>query len=189
MIAVDWSILVPFFFTIIVLFCVWVTWPIIIGAIYYPTPHDIVEEMLKMVEVKEDDILYDLGSGDGRIIIKAADKYKVKAIGIEADPLRVLWSRIRIKTREVQNEATVIWGNFFRTDLSEATIVTVYQGQGINRKLVDKLEEELKPGTRIVSYSFTFDEWEPIKSSSNSQLFLYKISDDHIKSVHVDQCV
>lgn len=157
----------------VILFCVWLIWPMLIGAVYVPTPHDIVAKMLEIAEVKEGDILYDLGSGDGRIIIEAAGKYKVKAIGIEADPLRVLWSRARIRSREMQDRVRVIWGNFFSSDISEATIVTVYQGQGINNKLIKKLEEDLKPGTRVVSYSFTFDGWEPIKEESESRIYLY----------------
>jgi hypothetical protein len=181
MIIVDWSFIVPLISIIlrariiVVLFCVWIIWPRVIGAIFIPTPRKIVVKMLEMAEVKEGDTLYDLGSGDGRIIIEAADKYKAKTIGIEADPLRVLWSRTKIRSREMQDRVKVIWGNFFNSDLSEATVVTVYQGKGINRKLVAKLEEELKPGTRVVSYSFIFDGWEPIKEESDSKIFLYKI--------------
>ena len=110
--------------------------------------------MLEIAEVKEDDLLYDLGSRDGRIILEVADKIKAKAIGIEADPLRVLWSRNKIRSRELQDRAKVIWGNLFRSDLSKVTVVTFYHGQDINRRLMKKLEEELKPGTRIVSYIF-----------------------------------
>lgn len=171
----DWTFLVPLFAVLIVLVFAWVIWPTVIGAVYVPTPHNIVAKMLEMAEVKEDDILYDLGSGDGRIIIKAADKYKAKAIGIEADPLRVLWSRTNIRFKELQDRVSVVWGNFFKTNLSEATVVSIYQGQGINNKLIEKFEKELEPGTRIVSYSFTFDGWEPTKEESDSKIYLYKI--------------
>jgi precorrin-6B methylase 2 len=153
----------------------WVSWPTFIGAIFVPTPHSIVSKMLELAEIKEDDVLYDLGSGDGRIIIEAADKYKAKAIGIEADPFRVLWSRAKIRAREIQDRVRVVWGNFFRSDLSEATVVTVYQGQRIINKLIDKLEEELKPGTRVVSYTFTFDRWELVKKEADSPIYLYSI--------------
>ncbi len=175
---VNWTFIVPLFSIIAALFCVWIIWPTIIGAIYVPTPNKIVGKMLEMAEVKEGDILYDLGSGDGRIIIEAADKYKAKTIGIEADPLRVLWSRTKIRSRKGQDRINVIWGNFFKFDLSEATVVTVFQGQGINRKLIDKLEEELKPGTRVVSYSYSFDGWEPTKIESDSKIFLYEIHEN-----------
>ena len=177
MMILDWTIIIPLCAAMIGIFGVWMIWPIIIGAPYVPTPHEVVDKMLEMAEVEEDDTLYDLGSGDGRIILEAADRYNARAIGIEADPLRVLWSRARIRSREMQDRVHVVWGNFFRTDLSEATVVTVYQGKGINRKLVDKLEEELKPGTRVVSYSFTFDGWTPIKKETDSSIYLYKIPD------------
>ena len=177
MIILDWAFIVPIISYIVILFLVWVMWPIIIGAIFIPTPRKIVEKMLKIAEVKEDDILYDLGSGDGRILIEAAEKYKVKTIGVEADPLRVFWSRARIRSREMHDRVKVIWGNFLKSDLSGATVVTVYQGKGINRKLVKKLEKELKPGARVVSYIFSFDGWEPIKKESDSKIFLYKIQE------------
>ena len=157
------------------LISIWITWPVIIGAAFIPTPHKIVNKMLEIAEIKEEDTLYDLGSGDGRIIIEAANRYKSKAIGIEVDPIRVLWSRSRIRYKNIQERVHVIWGNFFNSDLSEASVITIYQGQGINNKLMDKLEKELKPGTRIVSYSFTFDGWTPVKEESDSSIYLYQI--------------
>ncbi len=177
MTIVDWTFFVPIITYSVILVCLWFIWPIMIGAIFIPTPHKIVERMLKIAEVKEDDILYDLGSGDGRIIIEAAEKYKVKTIGVEADPLRVFWSRAKIRSRDMHDRVKVIWGNFLQSDLSSATVVTVYQGIGINGKLVKKLEKELKPGARVVSYIFSFDGWEPIKKESDSKIFLYKIQE------------
>jgi cyclopropane fatty-acyl-phospholipid synthase-like methyltransferase len=160
---------------LVLAFCIWIVWPLIIGAAFIPTPHNVVSKMLEIAEVKEDDVLYDLGSGDGRIIIEAANKYNAKAIGIEADPLRVLWSRTRIGSKEMQDRVRVIWGNFFTSDLSEATVVSIYQGQDINNRLVKKLERELKPGTRVVSYSFTFKGWTPIKEEPGSSIYLYRV--------------
>jgi cyclopropane fatty-acyl-phospholipid synthase-like methyltransferase len=150
-------------------------WPVVIGAIFVPTPMDIVEKMLLLADLKKDDTVIDLGSGDGRIIIEAAKKYGVNAIGIEADPLRLLWSRFRVRANGLENKVNIVWGNFFKTDLSKATVVTVYQGQGINNKLVSKFEKELEPGTRVVSYSFTFDGWNPIKKDPDSSVYLYNI--------------
>ena len=177
MTIVDWPFIVLIITYIAILVCVWIMWPILIGAIFIPTPHKIVEKMLKIAEVKEDDILYDLGSGDGRILIEAAEKYRVKTIGVEADPLRVFWSRAKIRSRDMHDSVKVILGNFLKSDLSRATVVTVYQGKGINRQLVKKLEKELKPGARVVSYIFSFDGWEPVKKESDSKIFLYKIQE------------
>jgi 16S rRNA A1518/A1519 N6-dimethyltransferase RsmA/KsgA/DIM1 with predicted DNA glycosylase/AP lyase activity len=150
-------------------------WSSVIGAIFVPTPMDVVGKMLEIADVNENDTLIDLGSGDGRIILEAAKSYDANSIGIEADPLRVFWSRSRIKSNDLEEKVEVIWGNFFKTDLSKATVVTVYQGQGINNKLSTKFKEELDPGTRIVSYSFTFDGWEPMKKDPESDVYLYKI--------------
>jgi cyclopropane fatty-acyl-phospholipid synthase-like methyltransferase len=160
---------------IVIFTCIWIIWPTVIGAIFVPTPIDIVEKMLEVADLREDDILYDLGSGDGRFLIEAADSYNSRAVGIEADPIRVLWSRFKIRSRGFQKNIRVIWGNFFNSDLSEATVVTVYQGQGINSRLIEKLENELKPGTRVVSYSFTFEKWKPKKEYHLSKIFLYII--------------
>jgi cyclopropane fatty-acyl-phospholipid synthase-like methyltransferase len=154
---------------------IWIIWPVIIGAAFIPTPHKIVDKMLEIAEVKEDDILYDLGSGDGRIILEAAKTHGAKSIGIEVDPIRVLWSRLRIRSNNLVGKVKVHWRNFFRTDLSNATVVTIYQGQHINNKLISKFEKELSPGTRIVSYSFTFDGWDAVKKDIDSNVYLYII--------------
>jgi len=163
------------FITILISLILWGAWPIIIGAVFVPTPMNIVRKMLEIAEMGENDILIDLGSGDGRIIIEAAKTYEANAIGIEADPLRVLWSRFNIRAKGLQSKVKIVWGNFFKTDISNATVITVYQGQGINNKLISKFEEELEPGTRIVSYSFTFDGWVPCKEDQDSGVYLYKV--------------
>lgn len=162
--------------SLLLLVVLWWIWPLIIGAVYVPTPMDVVEKMLRIADIRAGDTLIDLGSGDGRIIIEAAKNYDISSIGIEADPLRVLWSRLRINSNGLIGKAEVIWGNFFKTDLSNATVVTVYQGQEINNKLKNKFMRELDPGTRVVSYSFTFDGWEPIKKDPESNVYLYTIA-------------
>ncbi len=154
---------------------VWMIWPMVIGAIFVPTPMDTVRKMLDMARVKEGDLVVDLGAGDGRIVLEAAKTYGANSLGVEADPLRVLWARSRIRSIGLQGRAGIIWGNFFRTDLSKATVVTVYQGQGINNRLRKKFEKELSPGTRVVSYSFTFDGWAPREEESD--VYLYIIPD------------
>ena len=121
------------------------------------------------------DVVYDLGSGDGRILVEAARTYHARAVGVEADPLRVLISRFAIALNHLQGRATVVWGNFFHADLSEATIVTLFLSQGTNRKLKSKLEAELRPGTRIVSYVWTFDDWKPVSQDEDDSLAMYVI--------------
>ena len=141
----------------IVAFMIWIVWSCVIGAPWLPTPKSKVRSMLELAEVNQRDLVYDLGSGDGRIIVMAAKEFGARAIGIEADPFRVFWSRISIKRHNLEQEAKVIRGNFFNMDIGEATVVTLYQGHAINKKIRAKLSIELKPGTRVVSYRFILD--------------------------------
>jgi hypothetical protein len=165
---------------IIILLCIIVVgtsavWPSLIGAPYVPTSKETAQKMLELAHVSSEDTVADLGSGDGRIIVLAAEQFGAKAFGIEADPLRVLWSRSVIRRRGLRNKVEVIWGNFFNQSLVDATVVTVYQGQEINKRLKDKFLLELKPGTRVVSYSFPFDGWAPVETQKNPRLYLYVI--------------
>ena len=154
---------------------IWVLWPIVIGAQWIPTPNNVVEKMLCFAEVGPNDILIDLGSGDGRIILMAALKFGANAVGIEADPLRVLITKIRIWLKGLKDHVDVIWGNFFKKDLSAASVVTVYQNTDVNNKLKEKLQTQLCPGTRVISYSFIFDGWKPKKVDESTKLYLYEI--------------
>jgi SAM-dependent methyltransferase len=169
---VDLSILLPALYFLVLGFLFWLIWPIFMGAIFLPTPMNIVEKMLDIAEVGEGDVLYDLGSGDGRIILEAARR-GAKAVGVEVDPIRVLWSRL--KARRFGDRVGVIRGDFFKTPLTGATVVTVYQGESINNRLRAKFEAELPAGTRIVSFDFKFEGWEPEKKYTDDKVYLYLI--------------
>jgi hypothetical protein len=169
---VDWVFLLNISFFLVLGFLLWIIWPILIGAIYIPTPIAVVKKMLDLANVCDGDVLYDFGSGDGRIIIEAV-KRGARAVGIEADPVRVLWSRIRTRRIPAHDRLHIIWGDFFKTSASEATVITVYQGESINRRLREKFEAELKPGTRVVSFSFIFDGWELAKKYPDIDVYLY----------------
>jgi precorrin-6B methylase 2 len=172
---VDWIILLTVAYFLVLGFLIWLIWPIFIGAIFLPTPPDVVEKMLTIAEVGEGDVLYDLGSGDGRIILEGT-KRGARAVGVEADPIRVLWSRIRARRSPAHDRLRVIWGDFFKTSIAEATVVTVYQGESINNRLREKFKAELKPGAKVVSYSFTFEGWEPTKKLPDAKVYLYVIT-------------
>ncbi|MBM4240649.1 MAG: SAM-dependent methyltransferase [Euryarchaeota archaeon] len=129
--------------------------------------------MLEMAEVNAEDILYDLGSGDGRIVVEAARKYNAMAVGIEADPFRVIWSKLVIMILRLRGRVKIIWGNLFNHDLSEATVVTVFLWKKTNQRLKPKLQRELKPGTRVVSYVWTFKGWKPVKVDRKAEIYLY----------------
>ncbi len=158
---------------IIGIFLIWIFWSSIIGAGFQPTSRGRVKKMLEMAEVGSDDIVYDLGSGDGRIVMDAAKKYNARAVGMEADPLRVLWSRLSILTSGLRSKAKIVWGNFFNQDISEATVVTLFLSDTANQRLKSKFQRELKPGTRIVSYVWMFKGWEPVKADNAEEIYLY----------------
>jgi len=131
---------------------------------YVPTANEVVEQMLKMAKVSENDIVYDLGSGDGRIPITAVKKYNVqKATGVEINPDLIRESRDNAKQAGVSDRVNFLQQDLFKTDLRDATVVTLYLLPEINLKLRPKLLQELKPGTRIVSHAFDMGEWKPDK--------------------------
>jgi hypothetical protein len=153
-----------------------ILWPFIVrGAAWTPTPQGVVHRMLELAKVTKDDTVVDLGSGDGRIIIAAAREYGAAAIGIEVDPFRILWSRLSIRRRGVQDRVKVIGGNFFSQNLSKATVVTVFQRVGTNNRLRAKLVSELASGTRVVSYQHLFEDWTPSETTSDPDIYLYII--------------
>jgi hypothetical protein len=132
-------------------------------VIFVPTPQQVVDEMLKVANVKKGDVLYDLGSGDGRIPVTAAKRYGVRGIGIDIDPQRIAEANENAKKEGVTHLVTFKNTDLFTTDISEATVVTLYLLPRLNVKLRPKLLNELKNGTRIVSHAFDMGDWQPEK--------------------------
>lgn len=128
---------------------------------YVPTPRAVVDRMLEMADVDENDVVYDLGSGDGRIVIRAADQYGARGVGIEIDPERIREARENAEEAGVSDRVEFRQGDLFKADLSEATVVTLYLLPSVNRELRPKLFEELAPGTPVVSHDFDMGDWEP----------------------------
>lgn len=158
---------------IILILAVWIIWTDIIGAGFEPTSSKIVNLMLEMAHVNSGDLVYDLGSGDGRIVINAARLHNAHSVGIEADPVRYWYSRIRVKMLGLQSSVSVIWTNFFSEDLSKATVVTLFLSAKANQKLKQKLQTELKPGTRVVSYYWRIKGWKPVQEDKEKHIYLY----------------
>jgi SAM-dependent methyltransferase len=143
---------------------------------FVPTRHAVADEMLKLAGVNTQDVVYDLGSGDGRILILAAQKYGARGVGIELDPNLVATSRGIASEGGVADKVTFIEGDLFTADISQATVVTLYLSARINRDLEPKLRRELKPGTRIVSHQFPIGDWkadETLKGSDETDLYLW----------------
>lgn len=130
---------------------------------YVPTPQAVVDEMLKIANVGKDDLVYDLGSGDGRIVITAAKTYGARGVGIDINPRLVQEATENARDAGVGNMVEFRQQDLFKTDLSKATVVTLYLLPRINLQLRPKLLQELKPGTRIVSHAFSMGDWKPEK--------------------------
>jgi SAM-dependent methyltransferase len=149
-------------------------------VIYVPTPQAVVDAMPNGAGVTASDIVYDLGSGDGRIVITAAKKYGARGVGVEIDPALVKTAIENATAAGVSDRVRFLTGNLFAADVSEATVVTLYLLQSINERLRPKLVRELKPGTRVVSHVFNMGpEWPPEKVLvvERSRIFFWTIPD------------
>ena len=133
-------------------------------VIFVPTPQEVVDAMLKLAKVTKNDVVYDLGSGDGRIPITAAKTYGARGVGIDIDPQRIKEATENLKTSGMGDRVKFLNQDLFTTDISEATVVTLYLLPSLNLKLLPKLNKELKPGTRIVSHAFDMGDAKPIET-------------------------
>jgi len=142
-------------------------------VVFVPTRPEVVNRMLEMAEIRTNDILYDLGCGDGRIVVAAAKKYGIKAVGVDIDPARVRESRENVRTNNVAHLVTIKQADIFELDFHEATVVTLYLLPELNVRLMPKLAK-LKPGARIISDDFDMKGARP-----KEIVHLNSSSDDH----------
>lgn len=160
---------------ILVVVGVSISWTHSRGAPWLPTPMSNVYKMLKMADVGRDDVVYDLGCGDGRMILTAARHYGARAVGVEIDPLRYLWCQLLISVMGLHERVHIVYGDFFTQDLSGADVITCYLLQDTNQKLQSKLRDELKDGARVVSHYFTFPDLHLEHQDEEAKLYLYKL--------------
>jgi len=145
------------------------------GAPWVPTSRQVVYSMLAMAEVKSGEVVYDLGCGDGRVLITAARRFGARAVGVEVDVFRYLWSLIAVNIMGLRKQVRVIRGNLFSVDLRDADVVFTYLLQDTNDRLKDKLRRELRPGTRIIANTFDFSGFPLVATDDQLHLFLYKM--------------
>jgi SAM-dependent methyltransferase len=150
-------------------------------APYVPTPQHVVERMLELAQVSSKDIVYDLGCGDGRIVITAAKKYGARGVGVDIDPERIKESEANAKAAGVEKLVTFRLEDAMKANISEATVVTLYLLSSSNSVLRPILTKQLKPGARIVSHSFSMGDWPPLatekvndESGFTRTLYLWK---------------
>ena len=144
---------------------------------YVPTPVEVVEAMLKLADVHKGDVVYDLGCGDGRIVIMAAEKFGATGTGVDIDREMVADARENAKRAGVNDKVHFVEGDLFATDIRPASVVTLYLFPTLNQKLRPKLMRDLKPGTRVVSFSFDMGDWKPDKTGdvNGRSIFLWII--------------
>lgn len=130
---------------------------------YVPTPQEIVERMLELAKVKKGDVVYDLGSGDGRIVITAAQKYGVKAVGFEIDPERIKEAHENIKKAGVERLVEIRQQDIRTVDLSPATVLTLYLLPEVNLMIRPNIWKQMRPGSRVVSHDFDMGDWPAVK--------------------------
>jgi SAM-dependent methyltransferase len=133
---------------------------------YVPTPPEVVTAMLKLADVKPNDVIYDLGCGDGRIAIAAAKEFGAHAVGVDIDPKRISEAQENANSAGVADRVKFMQENLFGADVHDATVVTLYLLPSVNLQLKPKLLRDLKPGTRIVSHRFDMGDWKPDKETN-----------------------
>lgn len=145
-------------------------------VIFVPTRESVADQMLQLAGITSKDVVYDLGSGDGRVVILAAQKYGARAVGIELDPKLIRMSRDIAREGEIEHRVTFIEGDLFEADISPATLVTIYLSPSVNARLEPKLRNDLRPGTRVVSHQFPIGDWKPDKivtAEDGTELYLW----------------
>lgn len=147
---------------------------------FEPSPQHVVNKMLEVAKMGPNDLLYDLGSGDGRIVVTAARKYGARGVGIDLDPQRVAEAKVNARIAGVENKVQFVVGDLFKADFSNATVVTLFLFPQVNRKLRPQLWQQLKVGTRVVSYIWDMGpEWPPerVDVVSGKKIFSWTITE------------
>ena len=173
MITISWfPPLLIFVLVVVIIVFISKMGPMLVGAQYVPTPMKTARRMLKLADVQRGETVYDLGSGDGRLLMIAAKEFGAKAIGVEIDPFRYALTRLKIKWAGVGDAVKVKRGNLFDVDLCEADVVMIYLLPKANAKLAPKLLRELKPSARVVCHAFPIPNWKMAKV--DDELMLYR---------------
>ena len=158
---------------IAIIFVFSIVWTTLKGAPWFPTKMEKVKKMLSLAEIKSDEIVYDLGCGDGRFIITTARKFDAKAVGIEVDFFLYLWCQFLITFLGLRKKVKVFYGDLFKKDLSNADVIVCFLWPSTNKRLEEKLVKELKPTARIVSNKFIFQGLKLINKDLQDEIYVY----------------
>lgn len=171
--------LVLFLYALSILFfligLLWILVPALYGLPPVPTQLSRIRQALKLANLQPDEILYDLGSGDGRVLIIAAREFGARAVGIEIGPVQRAFSWVNVLRNGIRDKVRIETGNFYQANLGAADVVFVYATSKEVKKLASHLEKQMKPGSRLVSISADFPEWEPSAFDERELIFLYEM--------------
>ncbi len=159
----------------LVVILLWFVFPAAYGLPLAGTSPERIHKALKLANLQPNEVLYDLGAGDGRVLLSAARNFGAKAVGIEIGPLQYTWTWLRVAASGFANRIQIKWGNFHKADLHEADVVFVYATSNEAVKLTPYLERQMKPGARLVSISADFPEWEPSTFDERDLIFVYNM--------------
>ena len=165
----------------VIFFLVWLSWNLTLDAWWQPTGQRTIITMLELLDLEPGDLVYDLGCGDGRTLTAAVSDFDLRAVGIEIDPLRVVFSWLRVILSGAYPRARVSPGDMYKKDISGANGVLIFLSGDANEKLAQKFLQELDQGTRIVSYYHELPGWKPLKKESNDQghpVYLYEVENN-----------
>jgi cyclopropane fatty-acyl-phospholipid synthase-like methyltransferase len=172
-------LLLAFALIVLVLCGLWILVPMLFGPPWIPTRMNRIRKALQLAEVKPDEIVYDLGCGDGRVLVIAAGEFGARAVGIEIGPVQCAAAWLRAVLNGVKDRVQIRWGNFYQADLKDADVVFAYLTSTQARRLEEHLANRLKPGARVVTISFDFPDWQPSEFHSDEMIFIYQIPPIH----------
>src|SRR6266542_3847708 len=175
MISLIILISLAFFILLFLVTLLWILIPAFYGLPSVPTKPERIRKALKLANLQPNEILYDLGAGDGRVLLIAAREFGATAIGIEVGPIQCVWIWLRAVTSGFENQVKVKWANFYKINLQDADLVFIYATSKEAMKLTALLEKQLKLGARVISISADFPEWEPQEFDSHQLIFVYKM--------------
>lgn len=145
---------------------------------WQPTDGETIDQILELADLDGDEIIYDLGCGDARVLIEAAKKFGVKGVGLEIDPVRVIYSRLLARLNGVHDNVEVRRENMYEQPIDEPDVIFIFLSTEANKRLASKFEEELSPGTKVISYYHKMPGWDPVEveyNKDNYELYLYLI--------------
>ncbi len=158
-------------FTIV--FALWIIVPFVSGLPWFPTRSDRIRKALKMAQVQPGEVVYDLGAGDGRVLLVAAAEFGARAVGVEISPIHCLLAWLKARFNPAGRRVAVRLGNFYTADLSDADVVFANMTLSQAPRLRPHLEQSLRPGARVVTVLFDFDGWQPLDFDKEDLIFLY----------------